>query len=64
MKGMSEIVRKSVSILWHSALALVIGLIMGRELALKEVQNAATVDCAAIVDENGDQDLIGPTTSP
>ena len=56
--------RKSVSILVHSALALVIGLIMGRELALKDAQEAATVDCAAIADENGDQDVTGPTTTP
>ncbi len=56
--------RKSVSILWHSALALVIGLIMGRELALKDPQDAAIVDCVAIADENGDQDVTGPTTSP
>ncbi len=56
--------RKSVSILVHSALALVIGLIMGRELALKDAQEAAAIDCEAVADENGDQDVTGPTTTP
>ena len=56
--------RKSVSILWHSALALVIGLIMGRELALKDPQDAEAVNCEAIAAETGDQDVTGPTISP